>query len=198
MIGAIIGAAASVGNMIGGGIKTAQANKEQKRLLQEERKRIQSQYEKDYYSDYLNRSDIQSLVKKMQDQSKKRSESAAATAVVTGGTPESIAAQQQAEAEGMGQAMSQIAGYGDQWKQGVADRYNQQMSNLNSMQYQFNSERSANYSNMLSNGAKGLAGAVTGLDGLTFNKQPTSAPLSAPANPGVTVPKVKIPTKFGE
>lgn len=198
MIGAIIGAAASIGNMVAGGIKTSKENKERKRLLQEERSRIQSQYDKDYYADYMSRSDTQSLVKKIQDQSRKRSESAAATAAVMGSTPESVVAQQQAEAEGMGQAMSQIAGYGDQWKQGVADRYNQQMSNLNGMQSELSSERSANLSNMLSNGAKGLAGAVTGLDGLTFNKQPVSSPLSAPINPGVTVPKVKIPTKFGE
>ncbi len=47
--------------------------------------------------------------------------------------------------------MSQIAGYSDQWKQQVADRYNQQMSNLMGMQLQENSQKSASYANMVSN-----------------------------------------------
>lgn len=119
--------------------------------MSEERTRIQNQYDKDYYVDYMNRSDIQSLVKKLQEQSKKRLDNAEATAVVTGTTPEAIVAQKQAESEVLGQSMSQIAGYSDQWKQQVADRYNQQMSNLMGMQLQENSQKSASYANMVSN-----------------------------------------------
>ena len=203
MIGAILGGVAGLGNMIAGGIGSAKANKERARLMSEERTRIQNQYDKDYYVDYMNRSDIQSLVKKLQDQSKKRLDNAEATAVVTGATPEAIVAQKQAESEALGQSMSQIAGYSDQWKQQVADRYNQQMSNLMGMQLQENSQKSASYANMVSNGASGIAGAVSGLDGLLDKSSskasaPVMTTLSAPPIQGLEVPKIKIPTKFGE
>lgn len=190
MIGTIVGAAAGLANTIAGGVQTAKANKERKKLLQDERNRIQGQYDREYYQDYLSRSDIQSLVSKLQEQSKRRSENAAGTAAVMGSTPEAVAAQKQGEAEAMGQSIGQIAGYGDQWKQGVADRYNQQMSNLRGMEYQFNAERSANLSNMLRNGAMSIAGSVSGLDGVS--KHPT--PVEDPENAA----RVKLPTEFGE
>lgn len=190
MIGTIVGAAAGLANTIAGGVQTAKANKERKKLLQDEHNRIQGQYDREYYQDYLSRSDIQSLVSKLQEQSKRRSENAAGTAAVMGSTPEAVAAQKQGEAEAMGQSIGQIAGYGDQWKQGVADRYNQQMSNLRGMEYQFNAERSANLSNMLRNGAMSIAGSVSGLDGVSKHLTPVEDPENAS--------RVKLPTEFGE
>lgn len=205
MIGTVLGLAGGVGNMIAGGIKTAKANRERRKILEDERKRIQSQYDSEYYQDYLDRSDIQSLIKKLRDDSQERLQNAESSAVITGATPESVAAQKKAEAEGLGKSLSQIAGYGDGWKQSIADRYNQQMASLRNMGYQFNAERSANYSNMLSNAANAITGAASSVSGLVKDPQEdilnkelerSKAVMSA-ASSDILDKKIKIPNAFG-
>lgn len=100
MIGeAILGTVGGLASGIFGGIKSAKAAKEQQRLINEQESKNNAWYNRNYYQNYMDSTEAQAAMKRVENTLKKQNQEARATAVVTGATPEAAIAQQQANNE---------------------------------------------------------------------------------------------------
>lgn len=123
MVGAAIGAAAQVGSSIYGAIKSSQANKKAMDILKAQKDENKKWYEERMNEDYLQRLDVQNVLRKQRDLLSEQYKRARATNVVAGGTDESLAMQQQAANEIMGDTMGNIAAQAESYKEGVENQY---------------------------------------------------------------------------
>lgn len=96
MIGeAILGTVGGLASGIYGGIKSAKAAKEQQRLIDEQERKNDAWYNRNYYQNYLDSTEAQAAMKRVENTLKKQNQEARATAAITGATPEAAVAQQQ-------------------------------------------------------------------------------------------------------
>ena len=123
MVGAAIGTAAQVGASIYGAIKSSQANKKAMGILKAQKDENKKWYEERMGEDYLQRADVQNVLRKQRELLGEQYKRARATNVVAGGTDESLAMQQQAANEIMGDTMGNIAAQAESYKEGVENQY---------------------------------------------------------------------------
>ena len=123
MVGTIIGTAAAIGSSIYGAIKSSQANKKAEQLLQNQRDKNQKWYNQKMAEDYTQRSDVQNVLRKQRELLQEQYKRARATNIVAGGTDESLALQQAAANEAMGNTMADIAANAASYKEGVEEKY---------------------------------------------------------------------------
>ncbi len=123
MVGTIIGTAAAIGSSIYGAIKSSQANKKAEQLLQNQRDKNQKWYDQKMAEDYTQRSDVQNVLRKQRELLQEQYKRARATNIVAGGTDESLALQQAAANEAMGNTMADIAANASSYKEGVEEKY---------------------------------------------------------------------------
>lgn len=123
MVGTIIGTAAAIGSSIYGAIKSSQANKKAEQLLQNQRDKNQKWYDQKMAEDYTQRSDVQNVLRKQRELLQEQYKRARATNIVAGGTDESLALQQAAANEAMGNTMADIAANASSYKEGVEEQY---------------------------------------------------------------------------
>jgi hypothetical protein len=128
MIGAIIGAVGGLASGIAGGIKSAKAAKQQQELINEQARKNDAWYNRNYYQNYLDSAEAQAAMKRVENTLKKQNQEARATAVVTGATPEAAVAQQQANNEILDNVATDLAAQGTARKANV-DAINQQNEN---------------------------------------------------------------------
>lgn len=159
MVGTLIGAAAQVGSSIYGAIKSSQANKRAEKLLQNQRDENQKWYDQKMSEDYSQRTDVQNVLRKQRELLQDQYKRARATNVVAGGTDESLALQQQAANDAMGDTMADIAANADTYKEGVENQYRTQDAALN--QQQIANEQ--NRAQTIANAAGQVGSAVSGL-----------------------------------
>lgn len=95
----ILGTVGGLASGIFGGIKSAKAAKEQQRLIDEQESKNNAWYNRNYYQNYMDSTEAQAAMKRVENTLKKQNQEARATAVVTGATPEAAIAQQQANNE---------------------------------------------------------------------------------------------------
>ena len=79
--------------------------------------RNNSAYLADYYSDYLKRADSQNALRKMRDEMRRQGQREANAAVITGATPEAIAARQYDRNRVMAGMVGNLGAMGEQFKQ---------------------------------------------------------------------------------
>lgn len=159
MVGTLIGAAAQVGSSIYGAIKSSQANKRAEKLLQNQRDENQKWYDQKMSEDYSQRTDVQNVLRKQRELLQDQYKRARATNVVAGGTDESLALQQQAANDAMGETMADIAANADTYKEGVENQYRTQDAALN--QQQIANEQ--NRAQTIANAAGQVGSAASGL-----------------------------------
>ena len=134
MVGAILGAAAQVGSSIYGAIKSSQANKRATEMIQNQRDENKRWYDQKMAEDYMQRSDVQNVLRKQRELLNEQYQRARATNIVAGGTDESLALQQQAANEAMGNTMADIAANAANYKDSVENQYRAQDAALNQQQ----------------------------------------------------------------
>lgn len=134
MVGQILGAAAQVGSSIYGAIKSSQANKRAEEMIQNQRGENQRWYDQRMAEDYMQRSDVQNVLRKQRELLSEQYQRARATNIVAGGTDESLALQQQAANEAMGDTMADIAANAANYKDNVENQYRAQDAALNQQQ----------------------------------------------------------------
>lgn len=159
MVGAIIGAAAQVGSSIYGAIKSSQANKRAEKLLQNQRDENQKWYDQKMAEDYTQRTDVQNVLRKQRELLQEQYQRARATNLVAGGTDESLALQQAAANDAMGDTMADIAANAASYKEGVENQFRTQDAALN--QQQIANEQ--NRAQAIANAAGQVGSAVSGL-----------------------------------
>ena len=123
MVGAAIGTAAQVGASIYGAIKSSQANKKAMDILKAQKDENKKWYEERMNEDYLQRADVQNVLRKQRELLGEQYKRARATNVVAGGTDESLAMQQEAANEVLGDTMGNIAAQAESYKEGVENQY---------------------------------------------------------------------------
>ena len=144
MIGAIIGAAASIGSSLYSGIKSAQAAKKAKRQVEQQKAENAAWYNRRYNEDGTQRADAQRILRKTQEAIKNRNQQAAATQAVVGGTEESVAATKEANANALAETASAINAQADARKDTIEQSYRQTETNLNNQLNNIETQRSQN------------------------------------------------------
>ena len=175
MVGAIIGAAAQVGSSIYGAIKSSQANKRAQEMIQNQRSENQRWYDAKMAEDYTQRSEVQNILRKHRDLLKEQYQRARATNIVAGGTDESLALQQQAANETMGETMANIAANASAYKDSVENQYRAQDAALNQQQIgveQANAQSIAQAAGQVGSAVSGLMTGAIGEKDVTSAKTP--------------------------
>lgn len=175
IVGQALGAAVKVGSSIYGAIKSSQANKKAMQMLQNQRDENQRWYDQKMAEDYMQRSEVQNNLRKQRDLLKDQYQKARATNIVAGGTDESLALQQQAANETMGETMANIAANASAYKDSVENQYRAQDAALNQQQIgveQAKAQSIAQAAGQMGSAVSGLITGVTGENDVTSAKTP--------------------------
>lgn len=187
MIGAIAGAAIQAGSSIYGAIKSSQANKKANELIQSERDANRKWYEQKMAEDYMQRADVQNVLRKQRELLNEQYQRARATNVVAGGTDESLALQQQAANETLGETTANIAAQSADYKEGIENQYRAKDSALNQQQVNVYQNEASQIAQAAGQVGKAVGGLVSGGLGKTESKaagvESTIKSDGAPLNP---------------
>lgn len=165
MIGALIGAGLGLATSIAGGVKSAKAAKDQQRLIEQQKAQNDAWYNKMYYQNYLDSKEAQSAMKRVEETLRKRNQDAQAQAAVTGGTQESVIAQQANDQKLVGDVVEGLASRSDELKR-QAD-YQKNVNDNNLLQQQI-AQQQANESggaSLMGNGGSLIGSALSMLGG---------------------------------
>lgn len=162
MVGSLIGAAAQVGSSIYGAIKSSQANKRAQQLIQNQRDENQKWYDQKMAEDYTQRTDVQNVLRKQRELLQEQYQRARATNLVAGGTDESLALQQAAANNAMGDTMADIAANAASYKEGVENQYRAQDAALNQQQVAVEQGKAQNIAAAAGQVGSAVSGLMTG------------------------------------
>ena len=162
MVGAAIGTAAQVGASIYGAIKSSQANKKAMDILKAQKDENKKWYEERMGEDYLQRADVQNVLRKQRELLGEQYKRARATNVVAGGTDESLAMQQQAANEIMGDTMGNIAAQAESYKEGVENQYRSTDAALAQQEMGIHQTQAQNIAAAAGQVGKAVSGLVSG------------------------------------
>ena len=168
MVGQIIGAAAQIGSSIYGAVKSSQANKRAEAMLQNQRDENRKWYDQKMAEDYMQRSDVQNVLRKQRELLDEQYKRARATNIVAGGTDESLALQQREANKIVGDTMADIAANASASKDNAEQIYRAQENNLSQQQQQIYANRAAEVAKAASQSAGAGANLLqSGLEGIT-------------------------------
>ena len=165
MVGQIIGAATQIGASVYGAIKSSQANKRAQQMLQNQKDENQKWYDQKMAEDYMQRSDVQNVLRKQRELLEEQYKRARATNIVAGGTDESLALQQQAANDVMGDTMANIAAQASSYKEGVENQYRAQDAALAGQQIANEQAKAQSIAAAAGQVGSAVSGLVTGIDG---------------------------------
>ena len=163
--GEIIGAAAQVGSSIYGAIKSSQANKRAEEMIQNQRDENKKWYDAKMAEDYTQRSEVQNILRKQRELLNEQYQRARATNIVAGGTDESLALQQQAANEVMGDTMADIAANASDYKDSVENQFRAQDAALNQQQIGVEQAKAQTIAQAAGQVGSAVSGLVTGVTG---------------------------------
>lgn len=161
----------NIGSSIYGAVQSSKANKKAQAELDARKKDNDAWYNNKMNEDYMMRSDVQNVLRKQRELLNELYQRARATNIVAGGTDESLALQQQAANEAMGNTMADIAANASAYKDNVETQYLQQKNNLSEQQQQIYSgqaQATAQAASQAANAGASLLGS--GLEGITKKK----------------------------
>lgn len=159
MIGAIIGAATSIGGSILGGIKARRAAKKANAQLDRTEKENQAWYDRKYNEDYTQGAMAQAALNKAKEAVSENMRNATGSSVVTGATAEEAARAKNAANEVISDTLSNITQEGQQRKDSIEQQY---LNTRNSIEQQ----RMALYNRQAANATNGANQAMTAGMGL--------------------------------
>lgn len=169
MVGQIIGAATQIGASVYGAIKSSQANKRAQQMLQNQKDENQKWYDQKMAEDYMQRSDVQNVLRKQRELLQEQYKRARATNVVAGGTDESLALQQQAANQAMGDTMANIAAQASSYKEGVENQYRAQDAALTEQQIANEQAKAQSIAAAAGQVGSAVSGLMTGIEGAKSN-----------------------------
>jgi len=158
MIGSLIGAGLGAAASIIGGIKAGKESRKARRMLDRMGADNQAWYDRRYNEDATQRADAQRMLQMTMDRMRQRNRAAAGTAAVMGSSTEAVAAEKQANAQALADTASQIAAAGAQRKDQVEGQYLQRKDNLTQQQMGLHQQQAAN----IAQATQGAAGAMIG------------------------------------
>lgn len=144
MIGAIIGAGASLASSIIGGVQAKRAADNANKELADQRKKNEDWYRRRYNEDYTQTAEAQAAMTRARELAREQMASARGTAAVMGGTEAGVAAQQQAANKMLADTMSGIAQNATARKDAVESQYLQNEAALSQQQQNVYNQQAAN------------------------------------------------------
>lgn len=174
MAGQILGAAAQIGSSIYGAVKSSQANKKAQQMIQNQRDENQKWYDQKMAEDYMQRSDVQNVLRKQRELLNEQYQRARATNIVAGGTDESLALQQQAANEAMGDTMADIAANAANYKDSIEDQFRAQDAALNQQQIGVEQAKAQSIAQAAGQVGSAVSGLMTGAIGDKVKKVDTN------------------------
>jgi hypothetical protein len=185
MVGQALGAAAQIGSAIFGAIKSSQANKRATEMIQNQRNENKKWYDQKMAEDYMQRSDVQNVLRKQRELLQEQYQRARATNIVAGGTDESLALQQQAANEVMGDTMANIAANASAYKDSVESQYRAQDATLNQQLAGIEQSQASAIAQAAGQVGSAVSGLMTGAIGDGKSKA-TSSPATSTVIGGTT------------
>lgn len=160
MIGHLIGAGLNVASSIFGGIKSAKARRQADRLVEEQKQKNQAWYEKNYNEPYTQRADVQELLEKTREYLDTRSNRAAATNTVMGGTDEQLAMEKENANKALSETIADINAAGEARKDAIEQQYLNTDNALTQQQVAGKLGQSYNVAQAASQASAGAAGII--------------------------------------
>lgn len=144
LIGGIIGGIGSAVSGIAGGRAARKARKRNERILNAAQDRAENWYDKEYNSDFTQRSDAQAALNNARQILNERYSRTQGAAAVTGATDESVAAQKEANNQVLADVTSSIAERADAYKEQVRANYENQLANIDQARINNNNRTAQN------------------------------------------------------
>lgn len=163
MVGAIISAAAGVGSMVYGGIKSAQNAKKAKQQLERQEQEARLNFNRDYYADLTQRADMRYLLNKQREQLNEANTAARQRNIVAGGTTEAEAVAKKASNKALAESTARIGALSQQQKQAAVANYNAMRQGINAGYTNMYNQQAANAANLATTGAGMIVSGVSGL-----------------------------------
>lgn len=129
-LGAGISAASAVGNAIFGGISANKQKREQLKALRKQQQENRNWYNRRYNEDATQRADVQRMLSQTNEAIAARNRAASGKQKVVGGTDATLASTQQANAEAVSDAISQVASNAEVRKDNIEAQYRERKSEL--------------------------------------------------------------------
>lgn len=158
-----------MGSSIYGAIKSSQANRRAEDMLQLQREENKRWYDQKMAEDYMQRTDVQNVLRKQRELLKEQYQRARATNLIAGGTDESLALQQQAANATMGDTMANIAAQASSYKESVENQYRANEAALNQQQIANEQTKAQSIANAAGQVGSAVSGLVKGIDGANSN-----------------------------
>lgn len=171
MIGSIIGAIGQIGTSIYGAARSSQLNRQANDMLERQMSGARSYYEGKLAEDYMNRSDVQSVLQKQRELLDEQYKRARATNVVAGGTDESLALQKQAANDSLADTMSDIAASASSYRDSLERQYRDEMNSYTSTQRSLLQSQANAVAQAASQVGSAFANAGIGVDSLYSMKK---------------------------
>lgn len=165
MLGAVISGAIGVGSMITNAIAGSRAAKRAEARIAQEKQDNENWYNRRYNEDATQRADAQRIITQTNDAIKRRNQASQGTQAVMGGTDASTAATQQANAEGMANAVSSIAAQGEARKDNIENQYLANKRNITNQQNALDESKANNIANIAQTALSTGASIANSLDG---------------------------------
>lgn len=156
LIGAGLGAAGS----IFGAVMGASAARKQRRELRRQQNANRARLDNEYNQDATQRGDAMRMLERTREYIASRGKASEGSAAVMGGTEASVAADKEANASALSNAVSEIIAANEQRKDAVMDKYQQRADSLNQ---QVAANRAAQQQ-ALAGAVQGIAGAAGQMD----------------------------------
>ena len=125
-----------------------EALQEQQQQYEQDLSKLDSLFNRSYYSNMLDRSDVRSLLGDLREQMTETTQNLKNQASITGATPELVTATQKAQNQAYGKAVSQVAGYATAWKENALQNY---LTARNALEAYYRPVKSNYMSNILGN-----------------------------------------------
>ena len=167
MIGSLIGAGLNVAGGIFGSIASSRADNEANRMIVDQKAKNQAWYDREYNSNYTQRSDVQDVLNNTREMLNERYNRAAGINTVMGGTDESLAMSQANANDAVADTMSNIAADASAYKDNIQQTYMNNDAALTQQQVANQQQKAQNISNAVSGASQGAAGIV----GSIFDKK---------------------------
>ena len=180
-LGAGISAASAVGNAIFGGISANKQKREQLKALRKQQQENRNWYNRRYNEDATQRADVQRMLSQTNEAIAARNRAASGKQKVVGGTDATLASTQQANAEAVGDAISQTTANAEARKDNIEAQYRERKSELDAAEDAVKANAEAAKRNATAQAA--TAALTTGAGIMANTDDETKAKVDVTANP---------------
>ena len=180
-LGAGISAASAVGNAIFGGISANKQKREQLKALRKQQQENRNWYNRRYNEDATQRADVQRMLSQTNEAIASRNRAASGKQKVVGGTDATLASTQQANAEAVGDAISQTTANAEARKDNIEAQYRERKSELDAAEDAVKANAEAAKRNATAQAA--TAAVTTGAGIMANTDDETKAKVDVTANP---------------